>query len=737
MRTPALVAGLACLAAAVTMGVLGVRSNQQAAHDLDTMLTNSAETGAAQLNQTNARLRTISLMLAQDPGFAAYSQDFRAREVKRSDEAGPVADVEHALKYLDQLMPATLGSAGYADISGYEAAHYVNGRLVLPGALSQVVSQPFFTDAINAGPGMVVVGAPTLDPVSNTWQITYSSLVTSVGQERGVVYFSVSLDGLRPRPTHPGVALRVVDAHTGQVVVDSRSIVGTGTAGGMVPVDGSSTNNFKAQVTQLRDRSGSFDLADDRLTYAAVSGNQTGSTATGSDAWVMVASAPAVAAAGFWAEFSPLAWLLFLLGLGLLGIAVLLWLQNLQARRAEVAETEVERDLLASRLDELSAALTRVARGDLGVSLPTDGFGDSSMQRVVASFDDTIGRLRVLVGQAQDNGERVAESAVELGVLAGEQADSAGEQSAAVTETTVTIQELAATASQIAEAASGVSAAAGEMLQLTDDGRTAVQDSVGAMDRIAGRVESIALSTTALGEKVHEIGGILQLLDELSDQTNLLALNAAIEAARAGEHGRGFAVVAAEVRKLAERAQESTARIQGLVAEIHGHMQATVLASDVGAREVRTGAGLAADAVASLQKITGRVHETASAVKQISVATQQQRSASDQVVVAMNRLSEVSRMYAAGSRQTASSAQELAELAGSMQDAIEIFRTGGDLAPPGSGEATLRTDDLWDDNAEAAAEDDGGGDGAGWAEAQLSDLATPIGHEAPVPPNPQ
>ena len=73
---------------------------------------------------------------------------------------------------------------------------------------------------------------------------------------------------------------------------------------------------------------------------------------------------------------------------------------------------------------------------------------------------------------------------------------------------------------------------------------------------------------------------------------------------------------------------------------------------------------MAADAVSSLEKITGRVHETASAVKQISVATQQQRSASDQVVVAMNRLSEVSRMYAAGSRQTASSAQELAELAG-------------------------------------------------------------------------
>ena len=122
---------------------------------------------------------------------------------------------------------------------------------------------------------------------------------------------------------------------------------------------------------------------------------------------------------------------------------------------------------------------------------------------------------------------------------------------------------------------------------LTEAGRTAVNDSVGAMDRIADRVGSITSSTTSLGDKVNEIGGILALLDDLSDQTNLLALNAAIEAARAGEHGRGFAVVAGEVRKLAERARESTGRIQSLVAEIHHLMTATLIASEQGAARGR------------------------------------------------------------------------------------------------------------------------------------------------------
>jgi methyl-accepting chemotaxis protein len=340
---------------------------------------------------------------------------------------------------------------------------------------------------------------------------------------------------------------------------------------------------------------------------------------------------------------------------------------------------DADRAGLESHIEDLSQVLAATAAGDLTRSPAAEVDARSSyagpLAQLTGSIGRTVGSLRSLVDHVRGGGEQLAASATELLASAEQTAAGAAQQSSAVSETSATVAELAATAASIAETAEAVASTAEQTMLYVLEGSRAVEQSVDQIEAISARVEDIARQSVLLGDQSHEIGRILAVIDDLSDQTNLLALNAAIEAARAGEQGRGFAVVASEVRKLAERAQESTSQIQQIVVAIQHGTSAAIAATAQGAEEAKLGVELARGAVDSLSRISGIVDETTAAAREISIATQQQRSASDQVVAAMGQVSEVSRQYAAGSKQSAAAAQELSRLALQLRQAIATFQT--------------------------------------------------------------
>lgn len=69
------------------------------------------------------------------------------------------------------------------------------------------------------------------------------------------------------------------------------------------------------------------------------------------------------------------------------------------------------------------------------------------------------------------------------------------------------------------------------------------------------------------------------------------------------------------------------------------------------------------------------VDEAISAAEEISIATQQQRSASDQVVFAMTQVSEVSGQTSTGAEDGVTAAAQLAALAAGLAESVVAFRT--------------------------------------------------------------
>ncbi len=296
--------------------------------------------------------------------------------------------------------------------------------------------------------------------------------------------------------------------------------------------------------------------------------------------------------------------------------------------KGDFNEIKINLNMLIHAMATITAAAKQVAEGDLTVKISERSANDELMR----SLANMVKKLSEVVNDVKTASDNVAAGSQQMSSGAEELSQGATEQAAAAEEASSAMEEMSSNIKQNADNAIQTEKIAVKSAADAQEGGKAVAQTVTAMKDIAGKIS---------------------IIEEIARQTNLLALNAAIEAARAGEHGKGFAVVASEVRKLAERSQKAAAEISELssssveVAETAGEMLSTMLPD---------------------------IQRTAGLVQEISAASREQDTGSEQINKAIQQLDQVIQQNASAAEEMSATAEELASQSEQLQATISFFK---------------------------------------------------------------
>ncbi len=274
----------------------------------------------------------------------------------------------------------------------------------------------------------------------------------------------------------------------------------------------------------------------------------------------------------------------------------------------------------------------KVSQGDLTASV--DIYQKDEIGQLAQSLRDMITKVKDIVENIKLGADSISTASNEVSSASMQLSQGASEQASSAEEVSSSMEEMAANIQQNSENSQQAEKISEKVSQGVQKVGSAAQESLTSIRNIADKIN---------------------IINDIAFQTNILALNAAVEAARAGEHGRGFAVVAAEVRKLAERSKVAADEIVDLASK---SVHVTESASEL------------------MGSLIPEIEKTAKLVQEISAASNEQNSGTDQINVALQQLNLVTQQNAASSEELATSSEELSSQAEQLKDLISFFKVG-------------------------------------------------------------
>jgi methyl-accepting chemotaxis protein len=318
------------------------------------------------------------------------------------------------------------------------------------------------------------------------------------------------------------------------------------------------------------------------------------------------------------------------------------------------------------------AAAEEIAEGNLTRPINVDGSDEAG--RLLAAMKKMQDKLRDTLQRISGSATQLASAAEELNAVTDESARGLSQQNKEIEQAATAVNQMTSAVEEVARNAVSTSDASKNATTSASDGRELVMETVGAIERMSGDVQSTAELVGNLANESRDIGKVLDVIRGLADQTNLLALNAAIEAARAGEAGRGFAVVADEVRALAHRTQQSTSEIERMIGSIQGGTEKAVDSMRNSTERAESTLNIAKGAGMALDTINQVIVQINQRNLVIASAAEEQAHVAREVDRNLVNIRDLSVQSATGASQTSAASNELSRLAVDLNSMVSRFR---------------------------------------------------------------
>ncbi len=321
----------------------------------------------------------------------------------------------------------------------------------------------------------------------------------------------------------------------------------------------------------------------------------------------------------------------------------------------------------------MAQVIDRIERNSDLTARLDESSGDE-LGQIASSLNRMLEKFQQILSDVNTATVHVAKSAREM-------SDSMQGANARIEKQTRDTDMLATSANEMASSFVGVAQNMSEAARMaansnqqSEEGKREVESTIQSINTLAEEVENAASVIKKLDEDSDRIGNVLDVIKSIAEQTNLLALNAAIEAARAGEQGRGFAVVADEVRTLAQRVQESTREIEGMIESVQAGTHKAMKTMTRSKERAEQCVDQAIHAGEALELIAEAVKGINDLNSRIAVAAEQQNGVMESINSSIQSIGSIAVSNAESLSECVVSSDHLVTQAGELHAKMSRFR---------------------------------------------------------------